>query len=54
MDGLEYRLGTAKILNGESLFSKLRKDMSDDELCKAGIVGGGRPPTKNNMIMVIS
>ena len=55
LDGLEYRLGTSRILNGESLFSMLRKDVSDDELCKTWIVGGGRHLLqKNNPITVIS
>ncbi|KAL7540117.1 hypothetical protein ACHAXR_009875 [Thalassiosira sp. AJA248-18] len=40
-DGTEYELGTDGSLNEEDIFSMLGKDISNDELREAGIVGGG-------------
>jgi len=40
-DGMEYELGSDGSLDEEKVFSMLGKDVSDDELRDAGIVGGG-------------
>lgn len=39
-DGMEYELGTDGTMDEEKTFSMLGKDVSDDELREAGIVGG--------------